>query len=89
MESTPEKSASAGSGIVRYASGIHPWKGNDGILIRKASANAANIQRCVPSLIGCSASAWIENDVVPSGPAPVIIAVATAAASMSSEPTSV
>ena len=70
MESTPEKSASAGSGIVRYASGIHPWNGNDGILIRKASAKAANIQRCVPSLIGAAASASMSNVVAPSGPRP-------------------
>ena len=58
-------------------------------MIRNASANAANIQRCVPSLIGLSASASIEKVVAPSGPAPAIIPVATAAASMSSEPTSV
>ena len=58
-------------------------------MIRNASANAAKIQRCVPSESGASASADSENDVAPSVPAFAEMPVATAAASISSEPTSV
>ena len=58
-------------------------------MIRKASAKATKIQRCVASAeVGASVSAAIENVVAPSVPR-VITPVATAAASMSSEPTSV
>ena len=49
FDTTPENTASAGSGILRYASGIQPWNGNAGILIRKASAKAANSSFCVSS----------------------------------------
>ena len=89
METTPEKNASAGSGIARYASGIQPWNGKAGILIRNASANVMKIHFCVDSGSGLATRSLSTNEMCPPGPACDSAAVATAPASISSEPTSV
>jgi hypothetical protein len=87
LDTTPEKNASAGSGIERYASGIQPWNGKAGILIRNASAKATNSHFCVDSGSGLACRSVSTNVSGPS--ARESTAVATAAASISSEPTSV
>ena len=89
LRDTPEKNASAGSGIVRYASGIQPWNGNAGILIRNASANVTKIHFCVDSGSGLRCRSESTKRQLGRRRRPTARAVATAPASISSEPTSV
>ena len=88
MLSTAENSASTGSGIARYPSGIQPWNGNAGIFTRNAAANARNSQFCVDEPSARSARSENANDRL-SSPEAASTPVATAAVSISSEPTSV
>ena len=73
--------------MLRYVSGIQPWNGNAGILIRNASANATNSSFCELSPTRFSR----RNAYEKSGVAPLWLstATATAPASISSDPTSV
>jgi len=66
LESTPEKTASAGSGIARYPSGIQPWSGKAGILTRKAAAK----QRKIP--FSCEALAEMRLGEVAEGEGDVV-----------------
>ena len=88
VSTTPLKKAKAGSGIARYASGIQPWNGNAGILIKNASANVTKIHFCVPSGSGFAARS-LNTKLIGSSPGDASTAVATAPASISSEPMSV
>ena len=72
--------------MLRYASGIQPWNGKAGILIRNAIANAANSSFWVFSPSRFSRRNASEKLIVARATS---TAVATAAASISSEPTSV
>ena len=88
MESTPENTASTGIGIAVYPSGIQPCSGNAGIFTRNAAAKNRKIQSCVPAGSVRCASALISK-VTDWSPVADSTPVATAALSMSSEPTSV
>ena len=59
------KTASGAIGICRYPSGIQPWNGNDGILMRNASAKTRKIHFCEPSETRFSRSSLSTNVVLP------------------------
>ena len=88
MERIPEKTASTGSGIALYPSGIQPCSGKAGILTRKAAAKKRKIQSCDP--VGRRRAfepSWMRSKVMLSPGASTPVAIA--AESISSEPTSV
>ena len=89
FESTPENTASTGSGIARYPSGIQPCSGKAGILTRNAAANPRKIQSCAPPDRTLVFSSLSTNVMWPPPWSWASTAVAIAAASISSEPTSV
>src|SRR5579884_3345935 len=86
---TPLNTATAGIGIDLYASASQPWNGTSGIL----TANANAKQRKIQSWLKCDRRrCWrLESTNVSGVPCSeeAITPVATAAASMKNEPTSV
>ena len=81
------KTARTPIGICRYPSGIQPWNGKSGILIRKARANARKTHAWVPLASGKSARSLSRKLGAP--PSAARTPVTIAPTSISSEPTSV
>ena len=89
MDSTPEKTASTGSGMARYPSGIQPCSGNIGIFTRNAAAKNKKIQSWVPSSRRSCCRSLSTNVSSVAFCCAARTPVAIAAASISSDPTRV